>query len=242
MMNKWYNFTLKREINLGEDCMIRAVLFDLDGTLLNRDLSLQKFIEDQYIRLNLKHIPIDQYVNRFIELDQHGYVWKDKVYAQLIKELNMKDLTAPQLLQDYLTFFPRHCTPFDNLDKMLTTIKQQNIKLGIISNGFGQFQMDNIKALEIAHYFDTVLISEYEGIKKPECEIFVRALSKLKVSPDESIFVGDHPVNDIEAAKKTGMKTIWKQNTHFSHAPAADYRVTELFEIIDIIERENMSR
>jgi len=218
--------------------MIRAVLFDLDGTLLNRDLSLQKFIEDQYIRINLKHIPIDQYINRFIELDQHGYVWKDKVYAKLIEELKINDLTASQLLKDYLSLFPRHCTPFDNLEKMLVTIKQQNIKLGMISNGFGQFQMDNIKALKIDHYFDTILISEYQGIKKPDREIFMRGLSRLGVSPKESIFVGDHPANDIEAAKKAGMKTIWKQNTHFSHAPAADYCVTDLFEIIDIIERE----
>ncbi|MCM3162027.1 HAD family hydrolase [Metabacillus litoralis] len=218
--------------------MIRAILFDLDGTLLNRDLSLRKFIEDQYIRLNIKHIPNDQYINRFIELDQHGYVWKDKVYAQLIEELKIKDLTASQLLQDYLAFFPRHCTPFDHLKKMLDTIKQQNIQLGMISNGFGQFQMDNIKALEIDNYFDVMLISENEGIKKPDREIFIRALSKLGVSSDESMFVGDHPVNDIEAAKKVGMKTIWKQNTHFSHAPAADYCVTDLIEIIDIIERE----
>ncbi|PGT90400.1 MULTISPECIES: HAD family hydrolase [Bacillaceae] len=218
--------------------MIRAVLFDLDGTLLNRNLSLRKFIEDQHIRLNLKHIPIDQYISRFIKLDQHGYVWKDKVYAKLIEELKIKDLTASQLLKDYLSFFPRHCTPFDNLEKMLVTIKQQNIKLGMISNGFSQFQMDNIKALKIDHYFDTILISEYEGIKKPDREIFMRGLSKLGVSPKESIFVGDHPVNDIEAAKKAGMKTIWKKNTHFSHAPAADYCVTDLFEIIDIIERE----
>lgn len=62
--------------------MINAVIFDLDGTLLNRDASLQKFIEGQYERLNkwIGHIPKEEYTSRFKELDCRGYVWKDKVY------------------------------------------------------------------------------------------------------------------------------------------------------------------
>lgn len=67
---------------------MKAVLFDLDGTLLNRDASVKVFIEKQYERLHnhLGHIAKKQYAERFIELDQHGYVWKDKVYAQLAQE------------------------------------------------------------------------------------------------------------------------------------------------------------
>jgi len=60
--------------------MVKAALFDLDGTLLNRDASVQRFIENQYERLHksLHHIPKQQYTSRFIELDCRGYVWKDK--------------------------------------------------------------------------------------------------------------------------------------------------------------------
>lgn len=51
---------------------MKAVLFDLDGTLLNRDASVHAFIENQYDRLNngLKHIPKESYCSRFIELDK----------------------------------------------------------------------------------------------------------------------------------------------------------------------------
>lgn len=66
--------------------MFKAVLFDLDGTLLNRDKSIELFINQQYERLFdlLSHISKEQYNSRFIELDNRGYVWKDKVYQQLI--------------------------------------------------------------------------------------------------------------------------------------------------------------
>ena len=60
--------------------VIKAALFDLDGTLLNRDASVQLFIEQQYERLKavLGCIPKEQYITRFIQLDKRGYVWKDK--------------------------------------------------------------------------------------------------------------------------------------------------------------------
>ena len=51
--------------------MIKAVMFDLDGTLLNRNYSVRSFIDQQYERLksNLSHILKENYVHRFIELD-----------------------------------------------------------------------------------------------------------------------------------------------------------------------------
>ncbi|GAB3806917.1 hypothetical protein GCM10028868_36330 [Virgibacillus kimchii] len=88
----------------------------------------------------------------------------------------------------------------------------KNIALGMITNGKGQYQMNNMKALGIDQYFKTILISEWEGIKKPEPEIFQKALEKLNVLPSESIFVGDHPENDVKAAQNVGMKGVWKKD------------------------------
>lgn len=158
--------------------MIKAVLFDFDGTLLNRDASIVSFIHDQYRRLGrfLRHIPEQAYAERFIELDQRGYVWKDKVYAQLIQEFEIKHATMEFLLEDYLAHFQFHCVPFDGLQEMLGGLKEQGIKLGIISNGKGRFQMDNIEALGIKGHFDIILISESEGLRKPDPRIFERAM------------------------------------------------------------------
>ncbi|WP_313957655.1 HAD hydrolase-like protein [Paenibacillus sp. Y412MC10] len=73
--------------------MIKGVLFDLDGTLLDRDASLLRFTEDQYERFpELQRVDRDQYIRRFVELDARGYVWKDKVYEQLVREM---DLSCP---------------------------------------------------------------------------------------------------------------------------------------------------
>ncbi|MFS0774778.1 HAD family hydrolase [Neobacillus sp. 3P2-tot-E-2] len=213
--------------------MLTAVLFDLDGTLLDRDESVKKFIHSQYDRLNrsVGHIPRETYIKRFIELDQRGYVWKDKVYQQLTEEFQITRLTWEDFLQDYLTNFKNHCVPFPNLIPTLEKLKSRNLRLGMITNGKGQFQLDNIKALGIEKYFDTILISEWEGIKKPDPEIFKRALHQLNVSAHQSIFVGDHPENDVKAAQNVGMKGVWKKDPQWDSIEA-DYIVDDLAELL----------
>lgn len=218
--------------------MIKAAIFDLDGTLLDRDESVKMFIDHQYDRLHkfVGHIPREMFAARFIELDNRGYVWKDRVYEQLVDEFEINGITWEELLQDYIDEFKNYCVPFDNLIEMLETLKRKSLKLGMITNGKGQFQMDNIKALYIEKYFDAILVSEWEGIKKPDPQIFIRALEQLNVSPSESIFVGDHPVNDVEAAKNAGMIGIWKKDFQWS-AVEADFVVDDLAELPLIIEK-----
>lgn len=127
--------------------MIKAVLFDLDGTLLNRDESIKGFVNHQYERLKkwVGHIPKDKYITRFLELDKRGYVWKDKVYQQLIQEFDISKMTLEDLLQDYISEFGFNCVPFDNLIQMLEDLKSKNVLLGMITNGYGQFQMITLK-------------------------------------------------------------------------------------------------
>ncbi|WP_044337123.1 HAD family hydrolase [Rossellomorea aquimaris] len=224
--------------------MIQAAIFDLDGTLLNRDASINEFITNQYERLDnwLRHIPKELYITRFIELDQRGYVWKDKVYKQLIEEFTIPEITWEELLQDYISEFKHSCVPFPQLHRMLDELRSKNIKLGMITNGFGQFQMDNILGLEIKDYFDEILVSEWEGLKKPDPEIFKRALLRLNLEPHECIFIGDHPEYDVYGAQKVGMKGIWKKDPHMNHAEQADWVIDDLMELPKYIDDLNNNR
>ncbi len=215
---------------------IKAVLFDLDGTLLDRDSSLVLFVRDQYHRYSEFQIVDEEiFVQRFIELDHHGYVWKDKVYQQILHELSIKNMDWMLLLDDYIKNFHKHCVGFPNLLNMLRVLKKQNIKLALVSNGFGQFQYDNFKALHIEHLFDKVLISEWEGLRKPDKAIFNRALSKLGVTAENALFVGDHPDNDIRASRDVGMKAVWKRNSQFKAITDADAVIDDLGELVNIV-------
>ncbi|WP_127496945.1 HAD family hydrolase [Paenibacillus glycanilyticus] len=216
----------------------KAVLFDLDGTLLDRDASLALFIDDQYERYPaFQKVPKDVFTKRFIELDHHGYVWKDKVYQQLLAEFQIPGLRWEELLEDYLQSFQKHCVGFPHLIQMLSSLKSCGTKIALISNGYGQFQYDNFKALNIAPFFDEVLISEWEGLRKPDPAIFERALYKLGVKAEDALFVGDHPDSDIRGSRAVGMKAVWKYNSNFSPDVQADGVIYDLEELISVMNR-----
>lgn len=220
--------------------MMKGIIFDLDGTLLNRDASVKMFIASQYDKFYkyLSHVPKRSYITRFIELDNRGYVWKDKVYQQLVEEFQIEHLMWEELLQNYITDFKYSCIPFADLIEMLRELKEKGFLLGMVTNGYGQFQMDNIRALDIEEFFDVILVSDWEGVKKPDPEIFMRVVNRLEISPEETIFIGDHPENDILAAQAIGMTGVWKRDVERLDL-GADYIVDDLAGIPVLVEQIN---
>ncbi len=223
--------------------MVKSVLFDLDDTLLDRNTSIDKFIEAQYDRLivHLNHISKTDYVTRFIELDCHGYVWKDRVYQDLVLEFAIDSISWQALLEDYETQFQFYCVPFPFLTETLINLKQQKYLLGIVTNGLGHIQNRSLKGLGIRDYFDVILISEIEQVRKPQPEIFQRAINRLGVTAQDSVFIGDHPEADIKGAKNVGMKAIWKRNLNWWEAKEADAIINELSDIPLILEQLRQS-
>ncbi|MDX1806881.1 MAG: HAD family hydrolase [Paenisporosarcina sp.] len=214
---------------------MKAIIFDLDGTLLDRNSTLEAFCLAQHAKFNLS-VNRDVYCKRLVELDANGYVRKEKVYDQIVKENNWSTDLKDSLFEDYMNHFHEYCVAFRGLHETLEELRRQKYLIGMITNGRYDGQQASLKALGIDSFFHVVLISESEGISKPNPLIFLRALSELQVEPQEAVYVGDHPINDIEAAKKVGLLTIWKSNDVYDHANA-DEKINGLNEILEVLKR-----
>ena len=74
-----------------------------------------------------------------------------------------------------------------------------------------------------------------ETVKKPDPEIFRRALGALKIRPEEAVFVGDNPESDIAGAKAVGMKTIWMRDSFWPEPRNADAMIGQLCDLPEVL-------
>jgi putative hydrolase of the HAD superfamily len=192
--------------------MIRAVLFDLDGTLYDRDALAEALFEQQYreFEADLCGISRERYFRDVHAMDEHGHGEKESGYRNLVRAWGLDDALTPRLIDHFWASYDRLCVLSDDTAHTLRELRARGLKLGVITNGQGIRQRRKLAALGIERSFDAVLVSGEEGLRKPEAEIFRRALDRCEVAAHEAMFVGDHPVADVEGAHRAGLVAVWK--------------------------------
>jgi len=218
---------------------MRAALFDLDETILDRAGSLRDFALWQakgMLRFNINDV--DRFVERFIELDQKGMVWKDEVYKALIDEFEIVDWSVDDLLNTYVLMFSAFRKPRRGAAEAVEACRRKGFKIVLVTNGKSPFQERNFQKLDCSRLFDSVIVSEVVGLRKPEKAIFELACRVVDADVESSVFIGDNPVADMEGAKLAGMKTIYIP-IDLDSAPCeyADATFLDMFEVSGYIEK-----
>ena len=187
---------------------LRAVIFDLDDTL---------FPEEAYVLSGFRAVAAyaDEQLgirveSGFQELSQlyHDDV-RGKTFDRWLANREIKPADwVPKLVTIYREHRPKiEC--FDGVPQLLRELSSK-YQLGLITDGWFAVQEAKIEALEIADYFETIVISDQWGRDywKPHERPFHAALSELGVSPDSAVYVADNPQKDFFAARRIGMHSI----------------------------------
>lgn len=95
---------------------IRAVLFDLDGTLYDRDAAMEAFAHEQFSAFQdqLPDVGVQQFLARFLELDEHGYATRSDLYRRLAREFGFDDALAAELERHFWDCYSRECEATDD--------------------------------------------------------------------------------------------------------------------------------
>jgi len=213
---------------------IRAVVFDLDGTLLDRHQSFERFARDQWTRFAPVLHPAgqDEYVRVLIERDREGYGPRGELFSGTVAHFGLPGSLAQTLRSDFKDRFASTCVLFPDALQTLASLRGAGFTLGLITNGSVRMQCRKLECLALPVLFDTVLISDAEGVSKPSPEIFRRALERLGVDAAQACYVGNHPDVDIAGARAAGMKAVWRRDP-FLPAPAeADAVIEDLVDLL----------
>ena len=225
--------------NVGQQkrTMIKAIIFDLDQTLIDRGATFTKFIEEQHKRFisRLGNFPRQDFVEAVFLYDNNGYTEKSELYKLVCEQLKIKSISSKELFNDFKTNYGQNPVLFVAVYQTLGVLKK-NYKLGLITNGRSKGQNSKITRSKIRDYFCSIKISEEEGVKKPDQKIFENCLQELGVKANESVFVGDHPINDVEAAKQVGMLGIWVKNENYETPEKHDGIIENLSELPKLLE------
>lgn len=191
--------------------MIKAVLFDFDETLQDRTKAFEGYMDAFFQKYlpDLDEETRSKYKNDMVVTGNGGYVNRIEWYSSLIKMWNWSDApSAQELANHYDTTFGDHNAVFENSPKLLGELKKRGYKVGVITNGPSVLQNHKMDKSGLRKYCDLVLVSGDVGVHKPDSEIFKIAADRLGLKPEECVYVGDHPINDIQGALSAGMSAI----------------------------------
>ncbi|MCS6872079.1 MAG: HAD family hydrolase [Anaerolineae bacterium] len=212
--------------------MLKAVLFDMDDTLL--DWSARSIDWITYERRHLENVrayiaqtvqPIDR-PNEFYDLVRY--------YSRQGWEHAEQSLTAPsyaEALHKALIEIgvPEECIdreacmhafgwdlmdgvrPFEEVHEVLGILRQHGVQIGLVTNASVpmRFRDQELRACGLLEYFSECRFAAVDvGYLKPHPKIFQAALNCIGAQPDEAVFVGDNIEADIMGAQGVGMRAV----------------------------------
>jgi len=214
---------------------VKAVLFDIDGTLLTEQPLILLFLPQVYDRISKKSgISKEKARNQFLDEilgRRDTYDWHD--WNFFFRLFNI-DLQYEALLREY----PHKLHVYPDTVPTLKWLKEEGYKLGVVTSG-PEYQRLKLELAGLSEYFDVVVTRDDDNTIKPEPRIFLTALEELGVEPDDTAMVGDSLKQDIYGAKNLGMVAVWINRTGENGHHLPDYEIRTLHELKKILRWED---
>jgi|GEM_PF-1718004 len=242
--------------------VIKAVFFDIGGTLLTTTAILRKYM----MEINKKHVKSLGYNFTEAEIDA-ARMKADEYILKKYKNPHCKDVIFPKIMfgflgvklddksskeleEDFWKEIYSRVNFIKNANEVLIYIKPRGYKIVAITNNKKERAVMSLARFGLIKFFDDIITSEEFGLKSTTVPFRV-AMERTGLKPEEVVMIGNHLFEDILPAKSLGIKTVLaKFEENFERVPKmdmgiteseikADYVITDLIDIKGILEELN---
>ena len=193
--------------------MIKAIIFDLDNTLLDFIKMKQFSVKAAITAMNEAGLAVNEekayqdIFDLYIEKGWENQQVFDDYLNQTVGKVSNKILAAG--IVSYRRAREATLLVYPNVNKTLIELIKMGIKLAVVSDAPSREAWMRLYYLNLHHVFEPVLTYDDTGVRKPSAKPFKMALDVLNVEPEEALMIGDWPERDVVGAKQIGMKTIF---------------------------------
>lgn len=222
----------------------RAILFDLDNTLLDHDHAAHFGVIDWSRTLGIAADPARwAAIERkyFLAFERGELSHDQQRYMRIREYLNRPELTdsqAGELFSDYISRYRKALIqiPFaaQTLAKALTLVDAGNVTVGILTNGASALQKQK---MQVAGLWDdrlVMLAAKELGSAKPNLQCYTRALTAINIAPQDAIVIGDDLNNDVVGPLSAGLSAIYfaRDGKNSAAAPPEVPVISQLAELV----------
>lgn len=227
--------------------MLKAIIFDVDGTLYESVPALNEGIYDYWVKqvAHLKHL---SYEDAEVLYKKMQGEYKSSTRALEVLGLGDAPSIIRQAERNFSRFVRQYVKPDRKLVKLIKKLRGQ-FSIYTLRNGtktgtrirLQKLGFENKRPSHAKGFgpFDDILPTVELGIMKPDSSVFENAIKIIGVPAEEIVVIGDRPEVDLVPAKKVGMKTVWvswgKQGNSGANIPGVDWVIESIYELEELV-------
>ncbi len=212
--------------------MIKAIIFDLDNTLIDRQRAFKEMLIRKFNTLFNDEKLVNQMVKDVIGWDNNGTVERIVVFKKWAAKYNVTCISPEQLDKEWSNESGSVAFLYRDVKETLIKLKEK-YKLAILTNGNTASQRRKLNTINIYDLLDYTLVSSEYTTKKPDKQIFEYTAKQLDLKTNECIYVGDNYNIDVLGSRNAGMTPIFVSRKGEIHNDVATIKeISELLKIL----------
>jgi len=220
---------------------LTAILFDLDGTLLDTAQDLACALNRLLIEEGRSALPY----KKIRDVVSNGGNALVSLGFDTVPQSSIHQALYQRLLALYELQLTKHTQPFPGIEKLLATLPELGLSWGVVTNKPSRYTLPIIDAMQLQPPCAAIVCADQVSRSKPDPESLLRACAIIGCEPQHTLYVGDHQ-RDVNAGHRAGMRTVAALYGYITDQEdpqtwAADYYIRHADQLTQLLRSINQS-